>query len=96
MTLTVGALSPDSFFGLKKGHSAPYFSEIFLIFRESVETITLEKYFDFNASFIDQYIKGLPPTIFIFLFLIPFEPALAGIMQIKFFLFKLDLDNLFF
>ena len=46
---------------------------------ESVVTITSVIYLELIAFFIEKYIKGFYPIILIFLFGIPFEPALAGI-----------------
>ena len=42
-TFEVSTLSPESFFCLRKGTTAPAFFAIFAIFFESVETIILSK-----------------------------------------------------
>ena len=58
----------EIFFGLKKGTSAPYFSDIFLIFLSSVDTIILFKSFDFFAAKIEYEIKGFPKKFLKFYF----------------------------
>ena len=49
-------------------------------------TITLSKYFIFFAFFIVQNINGFPFRRTIFLFFIPLDPDLAGIIHNIFFL----------
>ena len=46
----------------------------------SVETTTLEIFFELNACSIVHAIKGLPPIILMFFLGISLEPFLAGIM----------------
>ena len=83
----VFALSVEIILGLKKGTSAPKDWAIAFIFLLSVDTIILSTYLDFFKDFIDQYISGFLFIIFIFLFLSPLLPALAGMIAIIFFLF---------
>jgi hypothetical protein len=59
------------------GTSAPYSLEIAAIFSESVDTITRFIRGTSNALSIAQAINGFPPSIWIFLFGIPFEPPRA-------------------
>ena len=63
---------------------APSFEAYFKILLESLLTQVLEIFFDFNDALIDQKINGLPPTFFKFLFLIPFDPPLAKIIECVF------------
>ena len=79
--------SPESFFGLIKGISAPYLFAILAIIFESVVTITLSIFLQDKAYLIVETIRGLLLKFKIFLFFKPFEPDLAGIIQIIFFFF---------
>ena len=56
---------------------------------ESVVTITLSIFLQDKAYLIVETIRGLLLKFKIFLFFKPFEPDLAGIIQIIFFLLKL-------
>ena len=62
--------------------SEQYLTESFKIFSSFELTKTLDIFFDFNAAFMDQYIRGILLIFIKFLFLIPFEPFLARIIDI--------------
>ena len=87
----VDAFEVENFFGLKKGTSAPFFFEYSAILFESVETNTLPTP-DLRQEIILCSNKGLDPKIFIFLFLILFDPDLAGIIISKsFFIYEFNI-----
>jgi hypothetical protein len=59
-------VSSDRYFGLKNGTLAPYFSEIFAISLQSVETIISFTKSNFFARSMACTIKGLPEIFRIF------------------------------
>ena len=72
--------------GRINGTFAPYYSEIFLISSESVETTTWSNIFDSIAETIEYAISGWPFKGVIFLLTTLFDPDLAGIRATLFFM----------
>ena len=79
MTGSIPTVSLERCLSLRYGTSAPYFTAISLISSLSVVTIILDILLAIAASIVHA-IKGFPLNNLIFLFLIDFEPDLAGIM----------------
>ena len=79
-----------NFLALKKALQLQIFLATFAIFWESVVTIILSIIFEFFAYKIVLAIKGILSILRIFLFLRPFDPPLAGMMQIEFSFFSFN------
>ena len=73
-------LEIEIFSGLKKGHITFCDNAKLRMFLEFVDTINLSINLLFLAALIVQYISGFPLKFLKFLFFIPFDPFLAGII----------------